>query len=254
MTTTGKCRFLLLGTLGVATWMGCASPGFSPMKTVLPAESSDSESTAFRQPQGELPPKEAARACLAAAEELQNSGHAEQAIALYEKARRNDPSLKSVSHHLAVLYDAQGDSARSLSEFNKSLESEPKNPSVLSDLGYYYYERGNQAEAERSLRKALAIDPNHQKALCNLGLVLAGQGRFDESFEAFSKVVSPAAAHSNVGVLMAKQGHYDQARQAFRQALALDATLPQPKAFLAYLDRQEPGRQQGQASATATGP
>ncbi len=141
-----------------------------------------------------------------------------------------------------MLYDAQGDSARSLAEYNKALESDPKNPGLLSDLGYYYYERGNHAEAERSLRKALAIDPNHQKALSNLGLVLAGQERFDESFAAFAKVVGPAAAHSNVGVLMAKQGRYDQARQAFHQALALDATLQQPKAFLAYLDRQPSGR------------
>jgi Flp pilus assembly protein TadD len=176
------------------------------------------------------------------AEELQKSGHLEQAISLYEKARSDDPSVKFVAHRLAVLYDAQGDSARSLAEFNKALESDPKNPSLLSDFGYYYYERGNQAEAERLLRQALAIDANHSKALCNLGLVLAAGGRLDESFQAFSKVVGPAAAHSNLGVLLAKQGRYDQARQAFHQALALDATLPQPKAFLAYLDRPQPGR------------
>ncbi|MGA2063582.1 MAG: tetratricopeptide repeat protein [Thermoguttaceae bacterium] len=243
MTAIRKCRFLWLGTLGVATWMGCASPGFSPWKTASLGNSSDGQADAAGQPHGELPPKEAARACLAAAEELQNSGHGEQAIPLYEKARRNDPSLKSVAHRLAVLYDAQGDGARSLCEYNKALESEPKNPGLLSDLGYYYYERGNRAEAERSLRKALAIDPSHQKALCNLGLVLAAEGRFDESFEVFAKAVGPAAAHSNVGVLMAKQGRYEQAGQAFHQALAMDATLPQPKAFLAYLDRQPPDRQ-----------
>ena len=104
---------------------------------------------------------------------------------LYEKARSNDPSLKSVAHHLAVLYDVQGDSARSLSEFNKALESDPKNPSLLSDLGYYYFERGNLAEAERSLRQALAIDPNHPKALCNLGLVLAAAGAIRREFPGF---------------------------------------------------------------------
>ena len=186
MTATGKCRFLLLGLLGFVAWMGCTSPGFSPLKTASLTTSSDSESTASMQPHGELPPKEAARACLVAAEELQNNGHVEQAILLYEKARSNDPSLKSVAHHLAVLYDAQGDSARSLSEYNKALESDPKNPSLLSDLGYYYFERGNLAEAERSLRKALAIDPNHQKALCNLGLVLAGAGAIRREFRRLS--------------------------------------------------------------------
>jgi Tfp pilus assembly protein PilF len=242
MTAAGQFRFLLLAALGFVAGMGCTGMGFSPRNTASLAPSSENESTGFRQPEGELPPKEAARACLAAGEELQKSGQAEQAISLYEKARKNDPGLKSVAHRLAVLYDARGDSARSLSEYNKAVESDPKNPGLLSDLGYYYYERGNHAEAERSLRKALAIDPNHPKALCNLGLVLAGQGRFDESFQAFAKVVGPAAAHSNVGVLMAKQGRYELAKQAFRQALAADATLQQPKAFLAYLDRQPPER------------
>ncbi len=242
MTGTVKSRFLCFALLGFVSWLGCANPGLFPAKSAALAPSADGEPSAAEATHDELPPKEAAHACLAAAEELQKGGHAEQAIALYERARSHDPSLKFIAHRLAVLYDAQGDSVRSLAEYNKALESDPKNPSLLSDFGYYYYERGNLAEAEQSLHKALAIDAKHQKALNNLGLVLAAEGRFDESFQAFAKVVGPAAAHSNVGVLMAKQGRYDLARQAFHQALALDATLPQPKAFLAYLDRQQTER------------
>jgi Tfp pilus assembly protein PilF len=204
----------------------------------MSAEEADSPKTVS----GELPPKEAAQACLATAEELQKNGQTEQAIGLYEKARNYDPGLKSASHHLAVLYDAQGDSTRSLIEYKKALQSEPKNPDLLSDMGYYYYERENFAEAERFLRAALAIDPSHQKAICNLAMVLARQERFEESFEAFCKVIGPAAAHSNIGVLMAKQGRYDEAKQAFHRALAMDATLQQPKVFLAYLESQQPPR------------
>ena len=36
---------------------------------------------------------------------------------------------------------------------------------------------------------------------------------------------------------MAKQGRIDDARKQFHEALALDATLKQPQAFLEYLDR-----------------
>ena len=108
---------------------------------------------------------------------------------------------------------------------------------MFSDLGYYYYNRGNLGDAERELRKAVEIDPKHQKALTNLGMMLAAEKRFDESFQAFSKAVGPAAAHSNVGVLMAKQGRNDDARKEFHEALALDSTLKQPKAFLEYLDQ-----------------
>ncbi len=220
--------------------LGCATSSLAPSQFTGLSKTFAEESDLPKNTSDELPPKDAARACMAAAEELQNNGHTQQAIPLYEKARNYDPSLKSVSHHLAVLYDAQGDSTRSLAEYNKALESDPKNPNLLSDIGYYYYERENFAEAERFLRKALTIDPNHLKALSNLGLVLGRQGRFGESFELFSKVVGPAAAHSNIGVLMAKQGRYDEAKQAFHQALTMDATLQQPKVFLAYLDSRQP--------------
>ncbi len=234
--------FCWSGMLCVASCLGCATSSLAPSNIAGLWKSSAEESDTPKTPHEGLPPKEAARACMVAAEELQNHGHTQQAILLYEKARNNDPSLKSISHHLAVLYDAQGDSAKSLAEYNKAVEADPKNANLLSDFGYYYFERGNFTEAEQWLRKALALDPKHQKALSNLGLVLANQGRFEESFEAFSKVVGPAAAHSNVGILMAKQGRYDEAKQALHQALALDSTLEQPKAFLAYLDNQQPRR------------
>ena len=237
MTTIRNFRFLLLAVLGFVTGMGCTSAGFSPWTTAAITTSADGQSTDSKRAEKELPPKEAARTCMAAAEELQNGGHAEQAIMLYEKARKYDPSLTTISHHLGVLYDMQGDSTRSLSEYKLAAEAEPKNPDVFSDLGYYYLKRGNASAAEQSLRTALAIDPKHPKALANLGMVLAAEQRFDESFEVFSKVVGPAAAHSNVGVLMAKQGRNDDARKQFHEALALDSTLKQPKAFLEYLDR-----------------
>lgn len=240
-TATLKRSILLLPMLGLVFWLGCSSSGLTPLKIPGLSKASDSDGDAPAPRREELPPKDAAKACMAAAQELQNSGHAEQAIALYEKARKNDPDLKSVSHRLAVLYDSQGDSTRALVEYKRAVQADPKNPNLLSDFGYYYYERGNLSEAEQWLRKALALDPNHQKALSNLGLLLAQQGRWDDSFQAFSQVVGPAAAHSNVGVLLAKQGHYEEAKQAFQRALALDSTLPQPKAFLDYLDHRKAG-------------
>lgn len=226
----------------LASGFGCASSGLLPGKIAGLSKPAAERADVPTAAQGELPPKEKAKACMVAAEELQGHGHLQQATLLYERARASDPSLKSVSHRLAVLYDAQGNSTQSLIEYNKAVECDPKNANLLSDLGYYHYERGNQSEAEQCLRKALEIDPKHQKALSNLGLVFAEQGRFEESFAAFSKVVGPAAAHSNLGVLMAKQGRDDLAMQAFHQALAIDPTLEQARAFLKCLeDRRQTG-------------
>ncbi len=250
MSSTCSISSVLAVAVLFALSSGCVTSSFAPSHlfgdSSVPAEDGEASGADHE----ELPPKEAARACLLAGEEMQNSGHIEQAIALFEKARSKDPSLKTVPHHLAVLYDAQGDSIRALAEYNKAVEADPKNPSLLSDLGYYCYQRGNHAEAEKSLRAALAVDPKHIKALGNLGLVLAAQGRFDESFAAFSAAVGPAAAHSNLGVLLARQGQYDQAKRAFHQALAIDPTLRQPRAFLDYLEHR-PENGQGPAIVAA---
>ena len=125
-----------------------------------------------------------------------------------------------------------------LAEYKKALAAAPKDADVQNDFGCYYYRRGNYAEAEPYFRKALSTAPEHQQAGMNLALVsLRHQGHFEESYKTFARVVGPAAAHSNVGVLLAKAGRTDEARQEFRQALALDSTLKQPQAFLAYMDK-----------------
>ncbi len=151
----------------------------------------------------------------------------------------NDPTLPNVSHHLAVLYDQQGDAARTLNEFKRALEAAPKDADLLNDFGYYYYHHGNMPSAEQWYRKALVIAPNHAEALSNLAIVLGHERRYQESIEMFTRVVGPAAAYSNVGVLMTELGDLKQAREAFTQATRLDQTLKQPQAFLAYLDHAD---------------
>lgn len=187
----------------------------------------------------ELPAKQSARLCTATAEDMQKKGFNEQAIFLYEKARESDPAAPNVAHHLALLYDQQGDGSRSLNEFKRALVAAPKDPDLLNDFGYYYYHRGNMADAENWYRKALAVAPNHASALSNLAIVLGHERRYQESIEMFTRVVGSAAAYSNVGVLMTEQGDSQQARDAFMQAMRLDRSLKQPQAFLAYLDHAD---------------
>ncbi len=230
-------RALLAALAAISPVLGCSTWGHdSTTRPMIPAFSGETAESS-RDGDQELPPKQSARACLATAEQMRAKGHVEQAIFLYEKARRDDPTLTSVAHPLADLYDQQGDGVRALAEYKKALAASPKDADVNNDFGCYYYRRGNYAEAEPYFRKALSIAAEHPQAGMNLALVLAHQGHFQESYETFARVVGPAAAHSNLGVLLAKAGRSDEARQEFRQALALDSTLRQPQAFLACLDK-----------------
>ncbi|MCS6853091.1 MAG: tetratricopeptide repeat protein, partial [Gemmataceae bacterium] len=161
--------------------------------------------------QAELPPHKAAEACLVTAQMLEKHGHEVEAIAEYELARSYNPKLQ-VSRRLAVLYDRQCDYARAMHEYRQALKQSPKDVELLNDVGYCCYERGDWAEAEKYLRQAVQLNPSYKRAWVNLGLVLGQQERYDESYQAFAQVLTPAEARSNVGVILMQHGKFEEAK------------------------------------------
>jgi len=216
---------------------GCVGPlkqGIPPLK--LPGFNSQVRDDQQERERLAAPDaRESAAACFRAAEALAAKHHDREAIRLFEKCRKLDPDTEGVAHRLAVLYDRNGQSARALQEYQQALDEKPESAQLHNDLGYYYYQRGDLPTAERHLQQAVRLDSELEQAWINLGLTRAQLGRWEESYRAFEKGVGPAAAHSNVGILLAKAGHPNEARQHLEQSLALDATLAQPRAFLARL-------------------
>jgi len=184
----------------------------------------------------DLSPDKAAQACIATAEQFAQAGHQREAIALLLRARANDPEVP-VSHRLAVLYDRVGEHAKAKLEYKKALQADPDDAELLNDYGFYHLSRNNLDEAERLLRRAVDEDDKNQRATINLARVLAARGKHKESYQLFSQVVGPAAAHSNLGVILARQGNQQAAQEAFEKSLELDASLQQPRAFLAYWEQ-----------------
>jgi Tfp pilus assembly protein PilF len=85
----------------------------------------------------------------------------------------------------------------------------------------------------------LKLSADHRHAWTNLGIVLAYQGRINDSLSAFERVSGKAAAHSNVGVILAQKGQSEDAAHHLRNAVALDPALRQPQAFLAQLGKAD---------------
>jgi tetratricopeptide (TPR) repeat protein len=200
-------------------------------------------------PPTELPNKESARLCIRTAQEYEKNGQTEEAIKLFEKARAIDPTIaKTCSRRLAVLYDSTGDFGKAMTEYEALLKANPKDADLHNDLGYSYYCRGEWANAESALLKAVQYDPNHKRAWINLGLTLAQLGKWDESFQAFCKVVRPAEAHSNFAFILAAQGKTIEAKAQYREALSLDPNLRVAQTALGRLERpQTPESQSGRA-------
>jgi tetratricopeptide (TPR) repeat protein len=207
----------------------------------------------------ELPMSQAGQACFVTAEDLAASGHDEEAIKLYERARQYNPKLTQCSHRLALCYERSGKFAEALGEYQKALKSTPKDATLLNDVGYFYLQRGNLEEAEKSLRAAVASDAKCLNAWGNLGLVLAYGQRYAEAYEALAKAATPAEAHSNLGMILAQQQKLDAARSEFQQALSLNAELQQPRQLLAWLEQhgkatiaQQDAHQLGASSADSS--
>ena len=247
----GRSWRVVMGLVVLAAPAGCQTITPSkeartePIAELMPPANGKTE-----QPPPELPAKDAARACLACAEELEKSGHEAESILFYEKARQNDGKTQ-VSRQLAVLYDRQGDFQKAQEEYRKALKKTPHDADLLNDMGYGYYSRGRWAEAENYLRQALAAKPHHEHATMNLGLCVGIQGRYDEALELFQKVVTPAQAQCNLAFLYTINHKWPQARQAYQQALHIDPDIPLARAALAKLEKaeREPSKQVQTAKA-----
>ena len=245
-------RGLALSTSVALAAAGCVNSQTQSLKESLPSVVSTMTDTPSVSAPQDLPSKESAALCLNMAESLEKENKETDALIYYERARQLDPSLNDrAARRLAVLYDRHDQQAKGMTEFQQLLQKYPKDSSLLNDVGYSYYNRGQWNEAETFLRRATTADKTNKRAWNNLGMTLAQQGRTDEAFAAFTRIMSPAEAHANLGFLLAQHPERRaEAIQSYRQALTLEPTLTVAQKALQRLEAPTPAS----ASATTTTP
>ncbi len=170
------------------------------------------------------------------ADKYQKTGNLGEAAAQLEMVHREDPNYPGIDRRLANLKDEIGQLQTSIKEHEKRLAENPKDPVRHNDLGWVYYDLGSWSQAEKCFRQAVALNPTYQLAWNNLGLTLGQQERYQESMEAFLKVVSPAEAECNMAFIFRTQGKRDEARQAYVRALDQNPTLQVALIGLKQLD------------------
>jgi Flp pilus assembly protein TadD len=147
-------------------------------------------------------PESPAQACVTAARKFERKGQVQLAIEKYEEARRLDPAAP-VGHALALLYDRAGDVARAKQEFEQARKKDPKDFELLNDMAYFAFAHGNVSEAEELLRQSLSIKPGNERATMSLGLVLGRVGRYEESYDTFTNILSRDEARTNQQAIVA---------------------------------------------------
>jgi Tfp pilus assembly protein PilF len=186
----------------------------------------------------QLAPTDAAALCLATAQQFEQGNRPVEAVAQYERVLSLQPDMPGVSARLAVLHGRLANHELASRHFQKALAQSPRDGRLWNAFGYHHYQNGRWSEAERAFRESCRLDPKLERNQVNLGLALAQQNRLGEAFEAFTKAVSPGAAHSNIGMVLAQQGRSAEALDAFQRALDSEPNLHQTQVARDVVARQ----------------
>lgn len=162
---------------------------------------------------------------LALAIRLHQTGHLDDADALYTTILDQFPTCPDALHFYGLLVHQKGDSERAIQLIEQSLVEAPNYFDAYNNLGNIYTKLNELDKAEENYRKALQINPNEATAYNNLGIVLSRLAKFEEAEELLTKAIdllpdSPEF-HRNFGNLFKRQGQFAKAASAYRQVLNL---------------------------------
>lgn len=152
-------------------------------------------------------------------------GNVQQARNMYARLASEHPNHPVAHHRLGVLAAKAGNYQEAMQHLSRAQQVGGDTPELLSDIGYLHYLQNNHAAAQQNLRAAIAADPQNKRAYNTLGLVLAEEGRFQESLDAFRRAVSEAEALSNLAYVQVQLGAFDEAEANYHRALALNQGL-----------------------------
>ncbi len=167
----------------------------------------------------------------------EKQGNLRQAQDMYSEMLRQNPDDGRALHRLGVISARLDQREQATQYFMQALRNDPHNSEVLTDLGYALYLKQDLTAAETALRQACTDDPGNPRAINNLAIVVGAQGRTDESYALFRRVLGDAQATSNVAYLQAQTGDLGRAARTYSHALTLDQDLE--KAGIALLQIAE---------------
>ncbi|HWE48337.1 MAG TPA: tetratricopeptide repeat protein [Bryobacteraceae bacterium] len=151
------------------------------------------------------------------ADALRTDGKCEQALPVYDEARKRDPKSLAAIQRMALCVKAPVDLLRG------ALTLEPDDAAIWTQLGLAYLAERKTPDAIAALQKAVEIDPELPEAWNNLGGIWMQTGEPAKAENALRKAIKAqpnyAEAHNNLGGLLSYNGHFDEAKYHFEAAL-----------------------------------
>ena len=184
-----------------------------------------------------------------------NSGNFDQAVAQFQAAIAQAPTVSALHVNLALAYFRLNRPAEAVASLEKAAQLGPNDAAIQYQLGSAYVDVKAYDKAIAALEKGLAAKPDLAKdplaaeASATLGAVYFAQGRIAEAEARFQQVLAarPGAAGATLG--MAKihfsKNEVEKALALFEQVVASHPGTPEAKQAETFIKELRKGQLQG---------
>lgn len=178
------------------------------------------------------------------------TGHLQEAEALYRQICTAEPNHAGAWHRLAVLAHQLG-RKESVHFFQRAIELQPNSAELQNDFGVVLGAQGRFSEAISYFARAVELNPNYTEAHNNLGHAHQRLGQLDQARAHYEKAAalnpSDAMPHVYLGNVIKLEGQIHAALAHYDKALALD-----PKCVMAHYHLALAYREHGQLEEAIT--
>ncbi len=151
----------------------------------------------------------------------------DEAVALLEKARVEDPSSTRAAYYLGIAYKKQQKYPEAKKNLLDAVNNNPKIKEALPELVEVLYEMGEIKEAKKWIKVSEKQNVRPAQTAFLKGLVLMKDGNTGEAVDSLQQAKSldaglTQAADYQIGLAHVKDQNYEEARRLFREVVTLD--------------------------------
>ena len=164
----------------------------------------------------------------ARAQNSENNGEFDQAIALYNEAigrNPNTPKMSVAIMNRGNIHLRQGDLEKALHDYDQALRLDPANASGYANRGNVYARKRLWSESLADYNEALRRKPNFPEALVNRSLTYIAKKEWDNAFRDLDSAITLnskfAPGYFYRGTVFATRGEFAKAALEFHTAIQL---------------------------------
>jgi tetratricopeptide (TPR) repeat protein len=220
---------ILLSAILALAICGCTNNKSAPVMNAMPAPGN-----VQAEPKPDAPLS--ANTHFAAGQLAQSQEDLPRATEQYLAALQVDPKFAPALLHLGMVYSTEQKFDDAIAIWHRYIDATNQSAAGYCDLGFTLELAQRPAEAEKAYQTAVTREPRNETVRVNYGLMLARQGKIQQSLDQLQVVLTPAEAHYNIASILEGQSKTDDAKTQYREALRLDPDMYDAKMRLTGLE------------------